>query len=241
MSSGLYSAVSGARLKMQALDALTNDISNASTPGFKGDRLDFGSVLNEAVAANQDSGINFTRLAGQYVDFTQGTPEHTGGTFDLALNGGGLFKLQGNSGYLYTRLGRFERGVDGTLEDGSGNKVLDARNRPIVVPQGKTEIEKGGQILVNGAEVGKVGVYTVNDQSKLEKVGKSLFSLAAGVGDRVDANPQVLQGSLEGSNVNLMQSMARMMNDLRTFESYQKVIKAYGELADKANQLGALS
>lgn len=239
MSSGLYSAVSGARVKMQALEALSNNISNASTPGFKKDRVDFASVLNSATAANAN-GINFTRLAGDFIDFTQGTPEHTGGTFDLALNSKGLFKVQGKNGFLYTRLGSFRRDKNGTLVDHSGNRVMDERNRPIVIPKGETEIEQDGSILVNGAEAGKIGIFTVDDQSLLQKLGGSQFTLPAGVGDKVYGNAQVLQGSLESSNVNIMQDMAKMMDDLRTFESYQKVVKTYGTLAEKDNQLGSL-
>ena len=122
MGSGMYSALSGNLAKMQALDVYTNNMTNATTFGYKKDRVIFQSYL-DAVSQNMNNkGINFVRPPLQFVDFSEGTHQPTGGTFDFAIQGEGFFKVEDEDGVFYTRLGQFRRAQDGTLMFGGKYK-----------------------------------------------------------------------------------------------------------------------
>jgi flagellar basal-body rod protein FlgF len=240
MSSGMYSALSGALAKIQSLDTLVNNITNAGTPGYKKERNLFESVLNDISQTRGSAGINFTRLQQKITDFSQGTPERTGNKFDLAIEGKGFFKLQGNEGFLFTRLGKFSRDQDGTLVTDSGMKLLGANDQPIELPDDTVEIDSNGRILDQGGVIGQIPVHEIDDITMLQKRGASLYALPPGLKSRVVEEPQLIPGSLEASNVNIMQEMAMMMDSLRGFETLQKVLKTYSEIGSKADEIGSV-
>lgn len=240
MGSGSYSALSGSIAKMQALDTYANNLSNANTFGFKKDRVNFESVLNGAEQTGSANGINFTRTGISHIDLSQGTNQPTGNTLDFAIDGEGFFKVQGESGSYYTRLGRFSLDSDGTLKTSSGYSVLGSNENPLVLPDRNVEVDEQGRIFSQGSEVGQLGIFAVADPTMLRKEGNGLFSLPMGVSDQPAEESIVQSGYLETSNVNIIQEMALMMNTLRTFEAYQKVLKTYSTIGSKLNDLGSL-
>ncbi len=240
MSSGMYSALSGALAKVQSLDTLVNNITNASTPGYKKERNLFESMLNDISQTRGNAGINFTRLQQRITDFSQGTPEGTGNKFDLAIEGKGFFKVQGKGGFLFTRLGKFSRDPDGTLVTGTGLRVLGVNDQPIELPDDNVEIDSNGRIMGQGGVIGQVLVHEIDDITMLQKRGTSLYALPPGLESRVVEEPRLIPASLEGSNVNIMQEMAIMMDSLRGYETLQKVLKTYSELGAKADEIGSV-
>jgi flagellar basal body rod protein FlgG len=76
--------------------------------------------------------------------------------------------------------------------------------------------------------------------SQLERVKDGVFKAVEGVQESIVENPAIMQGRIEGSNVNILQEMAQMVAGVRYFESYEKIMKSYSELAGKANQIGIL-
>jgi len=243
MSSGIYSALSAGVVKMQALETETNNLTNASTKGYKKDHLTFESVYNGVTQNQLGRGVNLVKIRKDYVDLSQGESEYTGKPLDLAIEGAGLFKLKDPNGdYHYTRLGDFKRAADGTLITPSGWQVMNDQNRPIVIPSTKgMEIKGSGDIVVAGNQVGKIPLFQVANLSALHKEGGGLFSLDANAQVSLVKTPRIIPNHLEGSNVKPLQEMALMMDGLRAFQAYQKVIKAYGTLLSQANQLGATS
>lgn len=241
MSSGIYSALSGNIARMQAMESLTNNLANANTAGYKKDRLAFASMLGDATQVQAGKGINFTRLQDSFIDFSQGPIYPTGADFDFAIQGEGFFKVKKEDAFFYTRQGQFHLGADGTLLTASDLEVVNESNQPIkVTGPGVTVDEEGRMLDASGAEVGRLSLFSVDDLKLLTKGGEGLFSLPAGIQDQVVAKPQVIQGRLEGSNVNTVEEMALMMEGLRAFESYQKMIKTYGTIDSKADELGSL-
>ena len=126
--------------------------------------------------------------------------------------------------------------------------VLDSANSPINIPE--TEISKisvntlgeistltfdGGRTVV-----GEIGVVTIDDTSKLKRESDTLFSLEEGVQETVIEEPRLAIGNLELANINMTEEMALMIESMRTFESYQKVMKAYSQLGQKLDELGSL-
>ena len=115
-------AASGLRARMEALDVLSNNIANAATDGYKGDRelynLHFGSA-----SRYPQSSVALPVIEGQWTDFSQGLLQTTGNPLDLALQGQGFFAVNGPSGPLYTRSGSFRLSKDGTVETQEGYGV----------------------------------------------------------------------------------------------------------------------
>jgi flagellar basal body rod protein FlgG len=240
MSSGIYAALSGAITKMQAVDVLAGNLSNVNTPGYKKDRVHFAAVLNDELQMGTGGGMNYSYVPNTQTDFSQGVMEPTQNDFDVAINGDGFFKVRRGEEILFTRLGNFARGADGTLVTRSGEQVLSADNQSITIPEGQIAIDESGSILSAEGEVGRVEVFTP-DERLLHKQGWSQFSYSGNdQGVAVSSDAQVYQHHLERSNVKSMEETTIMMNSLRGFESYQKVMKNYYELDAQANEIGSL-
>lgn len=240
MSSGVYAALSGAIAKMQAVETVANNLSNVNTAGFKKERVNFSALLDSASQNQLSGGVNYTYVAASNTDFTQGTMTTTGRDLDVAINGDGFFKVRNGADISYTRLGHFDRALDGTLITANGEQVLNAASQPITLPAGPISIDERGSILSLEGEVGQLAVFNLDDRFlQKEGTGRFIYSGdAAGV--VVNAGAQLMQGDLEQSNVKAMQETASMMTSLRGFESYQKAIKTYSTINSKMDDIGSL-
>jgi flagellar basal-body rod protein FlgF len=227
MERGLYIAASGMLAEMVRQDQIANDLSNASTPGYKADRAtqkSFGDLLLSNTVTGQTVG---PLGLGSQIDkiFTDTTPapiRQTGEPLDFAVQGDGWFSLQTPQGVRYTRNGQFAISPQGTLIDGMGNQVLSQAGAPIRVPP-------NGQV-----PPGQLGVFTLTN---VQKVGDSYVTGAAGG----KATGTVESGALEGSNADPARSMVDMITSFRAFESGQRVIRTIDETLQKAsNQVGGL-
>ena len=240
MSSGIYSTLSGSLARMQALENITNNMANTNTVGFKRDELAFESFLSGTGQTRTSKGLNFTRLQKTFTDFTPGNTKHTGNRLDLAIEGEGFFKVRRGNDFLYTRAGNFHLDADGTLVTESGLTVAGTSGQPLTIPDQEFSIDEEGRILVAEGEVGRIGIFTIDNPDELTKEGDCLFKLPSGQQDRTAENVKVLQGYLETSNVNILKEMVLMMETLRAFEAHQKMMKAYGTIDSKADDLGSL-
>lgn len=238
MSSGLYNALSGAMAQMQVLDITTNNLANANTIGFKSDRTSFETMLKEAGDPTAGKQLSFTTVSRTLADQSRGTINNTGAPLDLAIDGEGFFKVQGPAGVAYTRHGAFRLDGEGRLVTSSGLPVL-GEGGPISLSDANVTIDQDGAIAFEGNEVGRLPVYAFEPGVPLEKRGDGLFAAPAGVAPQQLERPQLTQGGLEMSNVNVMREMTRMTQSLRAFETYQKMIKQFGELG-KSDELGSV-
>ena len=183
-------------------------------------------------------GVRFQKL---FTDFTQGGVTDTGGRLDLALNGSGFFKVQGNEGEtLYTRNGSFAL-TDGYLTDLDGRRVLGTGG-PIYIGSGIVDILSNGEVRVNDNPVGRLDVVDFENKEFLRKIGDNYYGVAEN--SQVQETPyqgEVLQGHLETSNMNPISGMVEMINILREFEAGQKVIRMQDEMLEKAaTELGRI-
>ncbi|MBU4395957.1 MAG: hypothetical protein KKD78_13110, partial [Proteobacteria bacterium] len=85
------------------------------------------------------------------------------------------------------------------------------------------------------------GVVTINDPSKLKREADTTFSLPADGQETIVTEPTLAIGNLESSNVNMTEAMTLMIDSLRTFETYHKVLKSYSDLSQKQDELGSLA
>jgi flagellar basal body rod protein FlgG len=241
MSSGVYAAISASIARMQSLEVTTNNLANANTHGFKRDRHEFEALFQDATQDLAGKGINLVRIQKNVTDFTPSDSVATDNPLDLAIEGEGFFKLQGNGRLYYSRRGSFERSAEGHLVNALGGKVVDEKNQPVVVPEPLTlTIDERGNMFGSEGEAGAIPLFTVDDLTRLRKEGDGSFTLAPGGQERRVEQPRILQKRLESSNVQPLQEMARMIEGLRAFEACQKVIKTYGSLNSKADEIGSV-
>ncbi len=227
MERGLYIAASGMLSEMARQDLIANDLANAATPGYKGDRTAQRS-FSEILLASSESGKTIGELgtgvsiAVQETNFDAAPIKDTGEPLDFAITGDGFFGLNTPDGVRYTRNGRFSADAQGNLVDQLGNQVV-GRNGAVRV---------GADGTVDPAQL---ATFTVPDA---RKAGDSMFTgtaQGAGAGS-------VRAGALEGSGVDAARTMVDMIASMRAFEAGQRVITTIDSTLEKAaNQVGRVS
>ncbi|ADW18389.1 flagellar hook-basal body protein [Desulfobulbus propionicus DSM 2032] len=244
MGSGKYSALSGAVAREQAMSNVAANLANVSTTGFKKDRISFAAILRGAQQASDARGINFARIRKIGVDFSQGGMQPTDRPLDVAIDGPGFFKVRKGGETFYTRSGRLMLDDNGMVKTEDGLNVLGAGNEPLQIDTALGKdivIAESGDISVAGTLTGnRIQVFAVPDQDKLKKAGNALYALEEG-GDQPLADYRVLQGSLETSNVNMIEEMTAMVDTQRTFEAHLKALESYSKLGEKQDELGSVS
>lgn len=248
MVSGKYSALAGAISREQAIASLSNNLANINTTGFKKSNLSFEAILSGAVQEETANGINYDRIGKSYTDFSPGPMRSTGNPLDLAIEGGGFFKVQGPDGVLYTRRGDLAINQEGLLTTSNGLPLLADGNVPITLPDtdiSKIVVRDDGTIHTIGprdskSEVGQLAIVEIADKQKLSPVSDTTFALEVGALEMPSEVFRVVQGKLEQSNVNMTEGMTQMIDHYRTYETYQKVIKSYGTISEQQEELGTL-
>ena len=235
MNSGMYAAISGNLSAMRRLDVISNNLANASTPGFKADQIQFESVL--ASAKNTAEGPVYSSDLFS-TDFSAGSLQKSDNVLDMALGGDGFFVVNTPQGQAYTRQGNFHRGAGNRLVTADGYEV-QGQNGPITLAGGKIDVADNGVVTVDGAPVGTIARVDFPKPYALTKLGGGLFSPADPQAAPTPATTEVKQGYLESSNVKVIVEMARMIEASRYFESCAKVVKSYDDMTAKAaNDLG---
>jgi len=248
MVSGKYSALAGAVSREQRMANISANLANVNTVGYKKNSMSFESILTGEQQTSTAKGINYSRIRENFTDFTEGPVRETANPLDMAIHGEGFFKVQAVDGIRYTRRGDFHVDSDGTLLTGNNLPVLDKSNALITIPETETSrvsINSLGEISILSVDgtrniVGELGIVKINDTNKLKRESDTLFSLESGAQETVVNEPYLAVGNLEMSNINTTEEMALMIESLRTFESYQKVIKAYSQLEQKQDELGTI-
>lgn len=244
MYKGIYIAASGAILKQQQLEIISQNLANASTPGYKKDTISFKDYLmpSDAGGSGPDGRV-MSDLSSIKTDFTSGTTIKTGNSLDIALEGSGFIALDGGR---YTRRGDLTKSSDGYLTTRDGVKVMGISGGPISIPsdsveisidlQGKVSVLQAGAILPS--ELDTIQVADFGPGVTLTKENDSMFK-ASGPGAASTAT--VRQGYLENANVDTIKEMVQMIGTMREFESYQKAIQIFDTATAKiTNQLGTL-
>ncbi len=238
MIRGFYTAVAGMSSEMTDISALSNDVSNQATIGYKGD---FDSMLMASANPLSYGMGGLVRGTGVLstvtsLDLTQGALQQTTNPFDMALQGPGFFALQTPTGTMYTRNGAFHIAANGQLVNADGNVVLGANKAPIQFPdlQGKAvTVGVNGVVQVGTLTIGQIGVFNAAGWAKS---GADLFTPVGAV----TAAPQtfIRQSMLEQSNVNLSAVLGSMISSQRAFSaSAQMQQYAYQMLTEATDSI----
>ena len=225
MYPGINDVVRGCRIQEHRLETIANNMANANTTGFKKDILSFDHLLN----------------VHQNVNMAQGNIRYTGNAVDLALSGDGFFKVSTPEGIRYTRSGKFFVNAEGQLATTGGDLVL-GEGGPISIVGTDVIVDDLGKISVDGQQADTLAVVSFAKPELLQKQGDSYYVYNGDEGE--GPRPQgtsVKQGYLEESNVVVTQEMIKMIETLRHFESYQKVLQTFDETDAKViNEVGKL-
>jgi flagellar basal-body rod protein FlgF len=236
MNSGMYAALSGSLSAQRRLDVISNNLANASTPGFKADQIQFESVLAGVKNPSaSDPALSNERFS---TDFSSGPLQKSDNVLDVALDGDGFFTVNTPDGPAYTRQGNFHRGAGGKLVTVDGYEV-QGTGGPISVAGGRIQISNGGVVTVDGVASGTLAQVDFPKPYALTKSAGGLFRPSDPQVAPGPSNSQVKQGFLESSNVKVVVEMARMIETSRYFESCAKAVRSYDDMAAKAaNDLG---
>lgn len=241
MPSGKYGALSGAISRMNMLENINRSLANVNTTGYKKGDTVFEAQLAEAKASREGYATNFVLNSNEVIDFSPGQIKKTGGDNNLAINGEGFFRVQlEDGGIAYTRRGSFQRNAVGELLTQGGGRLLGANDAPLNLADNPFEVTASGSILVDGQPIGAIPIYLFDDTSSLRRGPDGTFLAAPDAAPQQKQNPEILQGYLEGSNVNVMQEMASMVYNQRVFEASQKALVAYSKMNSKLADLGSI-
>jgi flagellar basal-body rod protein FlgF len=229
VSSGIYIATAGAVAQSNALDATANNIANASTAGFHGDRVTF----REALGAARSIDIANVGAGTARVDSQPGALLPTENPLDLALEGDGYFGVTTPNGPRYTRAGNFQLDDARNLVTADGNAVRGEGGAPINIPAEAQviAIAADGTVSADGGELGKLELVRFK-ATQVKREGGSLFSATG----RPEAGepPKVRAGMLEASNVNVVRGVVDLVKVSRTYESLMRVIQGYHDVESRA-------
>lgn len=224
MLRGFYASASGMVAQLARQDTYAANLANASTTGYRRLQTALGQFRQNLAAALQDSdgasGGTEVRPAG--VDSSPGPLTTTASPTDLALSGNGFFTVQTARGLAYTRDGRFHLDDQQRLVTARGDLVLGQRG-PITLPKAEFTVTASGQVTCAGQTV---DTLRLAEPVKPQPLGEGLYRA---VTPRPASGVTVTQGALEGSNVNTVQEMGRMLNGFRYYEANATALRYQDE------------
>jgi flagellar basal-body rod protein FlgF len=223
MPGGQYVALSGMRQRLDQLDRLSIDLANAGTAGYKAERTGDASAERPAFNDALQSAIDVT-TGGRRLDTSNGTVEPTGRDLDVAIEGDGYFTVQTPAGERYTRNGHFTRSAEGLLTTSTGAPVLGDDGEPITLGAGKVHVDEDGRVLSGATVAGRLAVVRFEDAGKLRHESGATLRAPDGVTPTPVEKIVVNQGTLEQSNVGVVQRIAEITDVSRSFEALQKSV-----------------
>jgi flagellar basal-body rod protein FlgG len=209
----------------------------------KGQVLVNGNIVDNLVMI-APPGIIGTLNSGVHLDkietnHNQGQLYETDNKMDLAIKGRGFFQVETPEGTRYTRDGSFKLNTASELVTDEGYRVMGAQG-PIVINGAELAVSESGAIMVDGQTINQLNMIEIVNVKDLRKDGKNLYRLEEEM--QLETQPfsgQILQGFLEGSNVDSVKEMVEMITLFRNYESNQRMIKAYDDTLQKTvNDIG---
>jgi flagellar basal-body rod protein FlgG len=252
MIRALSSASTGLEAQQANIERISNDLANVNTDGFKRGRIEFKDLMYETIKApgaqlgagsstpvgiQQGMGV---RVGANHKVFEQGPARMTYHQMDMMVEGSGFFPIQMPSGEIaYTRTGAFHRDPSGKIVLGNGAKLIPE----ITVPPNAAGVgvAQNGQVtasLPGGQEaaIGQIQLVTFLNEEGLSAAGEGIFSATAASGAPLQGVPgengmgTILQGALEGSNVNVANSMVELIQTQRAYEMNTKVMSVADQM-----------
>jgi flagellar basal-body rod protein FlgG len=259
MNPALRTAATGMMAQQTRTEVIANNLANVNTTGFKRSRAQFQDLLYQTIQgttvlgtadANTQSAVQVgrgTHLAGVVRQNSQGTLEQTSRPLDVAIEGEGFFQVQlPNGNTAYTRDGGFQISDQGVLTTNGGAQIVPGIRIPPEAAD--VSISRTGVVSYTGKnaetiELGRIEIARFPNPTGLLSQGENLLTETPASGTPITGFPtdegmgQLIQGSLEGSNVEVVQEMVDMITAQRAYELNSKTLKATDEMSQVANQI----
>jgi flagellar basal-body rod protein FlgG len=241
MLQGLYAAASGMEAQQNQFDAIANDMANVDTAGYQSSQVGFQDLLYSSggLAATGSPVATGAGASSAVIgrNQTQGSLQTTGRSLDVAINGPGYMEVRRNDGSIgLTRNGALQLDSQGQLTNQDGNPLVPPVKLPAGASVSDVKIAADGQVTVSGAPAGKIAIVDVPAPNQLQPDGNSMFSVTAGSGaTRPAAGSSLVQGSLEGSNVDIAQAMSTMVQSERAYQMTSQAIQYQDQMLQIAN------
>lgn len=227
MDPAYYVAAGSLKARSFQLEAMSNNLSNSDTVGYKTERT-FFSVFNKAQGSPRNLALtkyvnDGTVLAERGIDFAQGTLRPTGKSLDLALDGNGFLVVQTPQGTRVTRDGRLQIGADGQLQTLDGSPVLGKNSQPLTLNPGgdRITVSPDGTLQQGTTVLGQLDLKAYATPYALKRSGSNRYD-ATGLAE-TEVKGTVTQGYLEQSSVEVPALMVDMIRLNRLFEMSMKV------------------
>ena len=229
-----YIALSRQMTLRREMDVIANNMANLNTPAYKGQSMLFVEYLDTT-----DSGekMSFVQDISLVRNLTEGQMTTTENPLDLAISGDAYFEVETPVGPRYTRNGTFQLNADGELVTSGGLQVLGDGGTPITLPPNSRDITitRDGTISTNLGPAGRLRLVRFEDEQAMVKMANGLYDA-----DGQDAVPaedvEVLQGMIEGSNVQGILELTRMIETVRSYSNAGRMVNDEHERLRRAIQ-----
>lgn len=225
MENSLYVGLSRQMVLRNAMNMIANNVANMSTPGYRAQNPIFEEFISKPQGDKEK--LSLVNDFGQWQTITPGVAQFTGGTYDVALNGPGFMGIMSPTGeMMFTRGGNFTVNSRNELVTSAGYAVAGSGGSAIAIPTNTREVKitEAGDVTADGNTVGRITMMEFDNLQELKPEGNGLYSSKSG--GRPATETTMRQGMLEGSNVNSVFEMTRMIEILRDYQSTQKMISS---------------
>jgi flagellar basal-body rod protein FlgF len=249
MENAAYIALSRQGALRREMDVIANNIANMNTTAFKSESMMF---VQHLVKSKSSQGLApqkmaYVRDVAQYQNLNEGPIKQTGNSLDVALHGQGFFVVDTPDGELYTRNGRFNLNPEGQLVNQQNLPVLSDAGTPFFFSPDDKNISIGsdGTISTNNGDIGKLKIVKFDDPQTLQKrPGGLLFTEKRPTGDgnggesgaQIVEKPTIMQGALEGSNVEPISEISKMIQVQRAYDGVKSFVNKEDERQRKMIQ-----
>lgn len=231
MENSAVIAVSKQGVLRRSMNVIANNLANMNTTGFKGEKMMFVEHLVRSRGGATIGGdkLSYVRDVATARDVSEGEFKKTGNPLDLAIHGDGFFAIGTPAGERYTRNGNFQMDGEGQLVTRNGDPVLSDGGQPFFLSPEDTSIDiaRDGTVSTENGVLGKVGVVTFANKQDMRLIAGGLYSSRQQATQVED--PTISQGMLEGSNVQPIVEMTRMIEVHRSYASAKKFVEKEDE------------
>lgn len=206
---------------MREMQVIANNIANSATTGYRQEGLIFAEHV---VRMDKGPSLSMATAGVRDTSMLQGALTQTAGTLDFAIEGDGFFLIETPAGERLTRAGSFSVSAEGDMVTNDGFLVLDAGGAPVFIPPDATELNVSidGTISFDGRPLAQIGLVQPLDRIGLIREDGVMFRADAGYEPAPDG--RILQGFLEGANVDPISQIARMVEVQRAYEMGQSFL-----------------
>lgn len=222
MDTAIYTTLTRQSGLMREMEAVANNIANVSTSGYRREGVVFSEFVRSIVGDTPSVSLAFA--TGRALDQSQGPMTQTNGTFDFAIEGDGFFLIETAEGQALTRAGAFTPSPEGELVAPDGARLLDSAGAPVFIPPdaASVSVSSDGTLSVDGQPFADLGLWGPTDPTDLNRRAGSRFFPENGV--QPIEGGVILQGFIEGSNVDPITEIARMIQVQHAYEQGQKFL-----------------